>query len=195
MRVLGIFLSLSFPILCGLVSQPAHGSETATHGADFRSAVETETFSIVNEYRQANDLPLLIWDAKIAKEARRHSQDMATGDVDFGHDGFRDRVDRLKNVMSGFRGAGENVLMTDDLDHVARKAVTLWLHSPHHLKNIRGDYNYSAVGIWEGKDGALYFTQVFLKFEPQQEEADAAASSSSVMPFGMLAPASTRARP
>ena len=35
---------------------------------------------------------------------------MATGDVDFGHDGFGKRVKQLKTVMVGVNGAGENVL-------------------------------------------------------------------------------------
>src|SRR5271163_2887268 len=70
----------------------------------FRHNVEDETFALVNEYRKANDLPLLKWSEAIAKEARGHSRDMASGVVDFGHDGFQGRVDRLKAAMDGFRG-------------------------------------------------------------------------------------------
>ena len=71
----------------------------------------------------------------------------------------------MKALVAGFRGAGENVLFTTDFDGVARRAVQMWLHSPHHLKNIRGDYNLSGIGVWQGKNGALYFTQLFLKVE------------------------------
>jgi len=158
----------------------------------FRHNVEDETFALVNEYRKANDLPLLKWSEAIAKEARGHSRDMASKDVSFGHDGFGDRVDRLKADMGGFQGAGENVLMTTDLDGVARKAVTLWLHSPHHLKNIRGDYNYSAIGVAQDKDGTIYFTQIFLKIGAATAQAADEDQTQVMTPFGMLASPKTR---
>ena len=90
---------------------------------------------------------------------------MATGDADFGHGGFDDRVDEMKALVAGFRGAGENVLFTDNLNNVAESAVQMWLHSPHHLKNIRGDYNLSGIGVWQNSKGTIYFTQLFLKVE------------------------------
>ena len=161
---------------------------------DFRSKLEKQTFFLINEYRKTNELPLLAWDDTIAKVARDHSKDMATGEVDFGHEGFKDRVSQLKTVMTGFRGAGENVLMTSDPDDAAKKAVTLWLHSPHHLENIRGDFNYSGMGVWQDKDGVIYFTQIFMKFAPATEQAEAAPSGIDT-PFGMLAVPDTRARP
>jgi uncharacterized protein YkwD len=133
------------------------------HASDFQSDVEKQTFKLINEYRDRDDLPPLRWNDEIAAIARAHSRDMATGDVDFGHGGFQDRVDQLKTVIAGFEGAGENVLYTTELDEVAERAVQMWLHSPHHLKNIRGDYNFSGIGVWQSKDGALYFTQLFLK--------------------------------
>ncbi len=165
--------------------------------ADFRLGVEKETFSLVNQYRAAHDLPPLEWSEAILKEARGHSRDMASGEVDFGHDGFSGRVGRLKEGQTGFRGAGENVLMTDDLQNVARKAVDLWLRSPHHLANIRGDFNYTAVGVWQDKNGTLYFTQIFLKLAAPTpaEEAGNVPPPGVVTPFGMLAPGQARARP
>ena len=133
------------------------------HATDFQSDVEKQTFKLINAYRDRDGLPPLRWNDGIAAIARAHSRDMATGDVDFGHGGFDDRVDKLKSLIAGFEGAGENVLFTTELDEAAGRAVQMWLHSPHHLRNIRGDYNFSGIGVWRGKDGALYFTQLFLK--------------------------------
>lgn len=144
---------------------------------------------MVNQYRKASDLPPLVWDGNIAEIARAHSRDMATGEVGFGHEGFSDRVSELKAIMSGVWGAGENVLMTSNLDEVARSAVTMWLHSPHHLKNIRGDYNYSGLGVWQDKTGAIYFTQIFVKTEPVAKETQAAPEL--LTPFGILATSTT----
>jgi uncharacterized protein YkwD len=158
---------------------------------------EQETFFLVNQYRKANKLPPLQWDNAIAQVARLHSRDMATGEVDFGHDRFGSRVSQLKMVMVGLRGAGENVLETDDPNQVSENAVALWLRSPAHLHNIRGDYNYSALGVWQNKDGVIYFTQIFVKIQPQaqtvQVQAPFPAQVSS--PFGLLAPPQTRTQP
>ncbi len=162
---------------------------------EYRTAVEHQAFLLVNQYRKAHDLPPMVWTDSIAKVARGHSKDMATGEVDFGHDGFRDRIKRLMAVMTGFSGAGENVLMTTDMAEVAESAVALWLRSPHHLENIRGDYNYSGMGVWQDKDGMLYFTQIFMKFAPKTEEAETAPATGLVTPFGMLAAPNMRAKP
>jgi uncharacterized protein YkwD len=169
---------------------------TTTHtGVDFRSEVEQQTFFLVNQYRKSHDMTPFVWSDDIAKVARLNSKDMATGEVDFGHEGFSDRVAKLRTVMTGFRGAGENVLMTSELDDVAKTAGALWLHSPHHLENIRGDFNYSGMGVWQDKDGVIYFTQIFMKFAPLPVQAQAALDSGIITPFGMLAAPNTRARP
>ena len=95
--------------------------------------------------------------------------------------------------MPGVWGAGENVLYTSDLDDVARNAVQMWLHSPHHLKNIRGDYNYSGLGVWQDKDGTIYFTQIFVKTRRARTGSRRLIRSLRVItPFGMLASPETR---
>jgi uncharacterized protein YkwD len=186
---------LAFAAFSGLEAQQTHGSASSASGADYRNGVELETFSLINHYRETSKLPPLTWDGAIAKAARAHSKDMATGEVDFGHDGFGDRISRLRTVLIGLRGAGENVFMSDSLDQVARNAVTQWLRSPHHLANIRGDYNYSGLGIWQDKQGALYFTQIFVKIKPPVQETQTAPPPELVTPFGMLATPKTRTAP
>jgi uncharacterized protein YkwD len=166
-------------------------SSSAKAPADDRGALEKETFSLVNQYRKNSKLPPLLWDDGIAGVARGHSRDMAAGKVDFGHDGFGERVGRLKTMMTGLRGAGENVLKTDDPDLVAQRAVDVWLASPHHLVNIRGDYNYSGLGIWRDDQGVIYFTQIFIKIVPPQKAAQSPPPGI-VTPFGLLAAPSTR---
>jgi uncharacterized protein YkwD len=194
MRFVLSFLLL-FGTACPGLRAQTHDTAPGTIGDDFRAGVEKRTFLLVNQYRTSRDLPALIWADSIAEVAREHSRDMATGAVDFGHDGFRDRVNRLSKVMAGFAGGAENVLMTSELDSLAERAVDLWLMSPHHLKNIRGDYNYSGLGVWQDKDGVVYFTQIFMKFSPDTEQAHAEPAPEIVTPFGMLATPNTRARP
>ena len=162
---------------------------------EFRKGLEQETFLLVNDYRKKNKLPMLSWSSAIAQVAREHSKDMATGKVDFGHDGFNGRVNRLKTTLIRLNGCGENVLKTDDPNEIARKAVELWLRSPAHLHNIRGDYNCSGMGIWEDKDGMIYFTQIFAKVGPKIESAQTAPDPQVTTPFGLLAPPNPRTQP
>jgi uncharacterized protein YkwD len=192
-RFLPILAFLALAAFSGVEAQQTPGFASAGSGVDYRSGVERETFSLINQYRKTSNLPPLAWDGAIATAARAHSKDMATGEVDFGHDGFSDRISRLRTVMTGLWGAGENVFMTDNPDQVARNAVALWLRSPHHLKNIRGNYNYSGLGVWQDKGGTIYFTQIFVKIEPPAQEAQAAPPPQLVTPFGILAPPETRA--
>jgi uncharacterized protein YkwD len=192
-RLFPLVAILVLAAFSGAEAQRTSDSTSETSGPDFRGKVEKETFILVNQYRKASDLPPLTWDGAIAKEARAHSKDMATGEVDFGHDGFGDRVSRLKAVMTGLGNAGENVFMTDNLDQVARNAVTKWLHSPHHLQNIRGDYNYSGLGVWQDKEGVIYFTQIFVKIKPPAQETQAAPPPSVMTSFGMIATPKMRA--
>lgn len=190
-----------FYLIAFLILASFHGAEAQSAavvmlrpgGSEYRNEVEQETFSLVNQYRKESGLPLLTWDAAIAKSARAHSKDMATGEVDFGHDGFGDRIDHLRTVLPGLWGAGENVLFTSDPNDVAKHALAMWLHSPHHLKNIRGDYNYSGLGVWQDKDGTLYFTQIFVKIRAPVQEAESEPTPAVVTPFGMLASPETRA--
>jgi uncharacterized protein YkwD len=133
-------------------------------------ALERQVFALINEYRQGQDLPALTWNDAIAAAARGHSRDMAEGRVDFGHEGFGDRVGHLRNELGRVAGAGENVLYTDDPRDLARSAVTEWLHSPPHLHNIRGNFTCSGIGVWESADGAVYFTQIFVRLAPVAPE-------------------------
>ncbi len=190
LSLLAVFFIAAFGCLKG------QSADAAPSSTKYPSAVEKETFSLINQYRKANQLPVFAWDGEIAKEARAHSKDMATGEVDFGHEGFRERISRLKSVLPGVGGAGENVFMTDSPDRVTQNAVTQWLRSPHHLENIRGDYNYSGLGVWQDKDGAIYFTQIFVKIKKVTEEtAQAAPTPAVITPFGVLGAPDTRSRP
>ncbi len=163
-------LLLAFFFAVGACARATPDSALAASGPEASRAIEQRTFQLINAYREKDGLPALKWHDGIAKLARTHSRDMAAGDVDFGHGGFSDRVDGMKALVAGFRGAGENVFFTDNPNAVAEKAVEGWLHSPHHLKNIRGDYNFSGVGVCQASDGKIYFTQLFLKAaEPGNE--------------------------
>jgi|GEM_PF-1820371 len=188
LAVLGLFISASVNAQEAMVAKASGGA-----GTDFRSKLEQETFLLVNQYRKENKLPPFKWSDDIAVVARAHSKDMAMDKVGFGHGGFGDRVKELKSKLPGLNGAGENVLKTDDPDDVAKGAVRVWLHSPHHLANIRGDFNYSGMGVWRDDNGVIYFTQFFVKIVPPvAQPAQVTPPPTVVSPFPYLAEPKTR---
>jgi uncharacterized protein YkwD len=84
---------------------------------------------------------------------------MANKKIPFGHDGFDGRMERLSKQLKPTYSFAENVAMGAT---TAQEVVTQWLNSPGHKKNIEGDYNLTGIGIVKGKDGNLYYTQIFI---------------------------------
>ena len=162
--VCAVFLGLLF--LSG--HSPAQASVTdEAGGSELSRHLERQTFDLINAYRLREGFPRLAWNHAIAEMARHHSHDMATGEVDFGHEGFGDRMKALRGMFVAMRAGGENVFESDDTKEVAQFAVSNWLKSPPHLHNIRGDFNYSGLGLWRNKNGVYFFTQIFVKADGQ----------------------------
>ena len=112
--------------------------------------LELSVHRLVNEHRTAQGLKPFAFSSKISDIARVHSEDMARGRVGFGHDGFGSRA-----AHSG--GKAENVAY----NRTARGAVSSWLGSPGHRRNIEGSYNLTGIGIAPGRRGGYLFTQIF----------------------------------
>jgi len=124
--------------------------------------IEKEIFQLINEYREQNGLPPLQYSEVAADMAERHSRRMADKDVPFGHTGFQDRYNVLKRELPDMTAGAENVAYgADD----AAEAVELWLHSAGHMKNIRGNYTHTGIGVVRDSEGHLYFTQLFVKLQ------------------------------
>jgi uncharacterized protein YkwD len=152
-------------------------SPAQTNGSvELSRGLEKQAFALINDYRAGQGLSPLVWNGDIAEMARRHSRDMATGAIDFGHEGFGERMRQLRELFIGMRGGGENIFESDDDRGIAQAAVATWLKSPPHLHNIRGDFNYSGLGLWRNPNGAYYFTQIFVKATPA-EGSNAAESN------------------
>lgn len=123
------------------------------------TALEKSVFDQINRYRVARGLPKLSLNANISKQARIHSQNMANGKVPFSHQGFEKRVTAIPLIYSN---AAENVAFNQGYSNPAAEAVSGWLNSPGHLKNIKGKYNLTGIGVAANKKGEVYLTQIFL---------------------------------
>jgi uncharacterized protein YkwD len=121
--------------------------------------LERAIFDKINQYRVAKKLPKLKLDAKISKQARIHSQNMARHHVPFSHNGFAKRVDTISIT---YKSASENVAFNSGYDDPVEEAVSGWIKSPGHLKNIKGKYNLTGVGVAANSEGEFFLTQIFI---------------------------------
>ncbi len=111
-----------------------------------------------NQFRKAQGLPVLMMKDELNKIAKKHSVDMASGRVPFGHQGFDDRNIQAKKVIPGIHSFAENVA-SGQLSPA--EVVNLWKNSPGHRRNMVGSYKYVGIGTATDKQGIIYFTQIF----------------------------------
>lgn len=128
------------------------------------SEVEQKVFQLVNEYRSGIGLEELRWSEVIAEECRVHSQNMSSGSIAVGHDGFELRI---KNILKTIRFtiAGENIAVISGYTNPAVLAVNEWLNSSEHLANMESDFNLTGVGVARSDTGDYYITQIFVREE------------------------------
>jgi len=120
-------------------------------------SMASEILKYVNEDRNKHNLPALQMNSIESQLAEKHSRDMATGKVKFGHDGFNSRAKTIQKALGSIE-IGENVASGP---MTAREVVDGWLKSPGHKKNIEGNFILTGIGYAHDKKGDIYFTQIF----------------------------------
>ena len=135
-----------------------HSRMTAYNRVDL-SNINERILYLVNQHRKSIGKSELKMIDVASGQALQHSKDMMTGRTPFGHDGFDDRANAIKNSIGFINGAAENVAYGQ---MSAEEVVDGWLHSPGHKRNIEGDYNLTGIGVSQSRDGVLYFTQLFV---------------------------------
>ena len=141
-------------------------NNSATRTATYREKVvvtsnlNADMINEVNAYRTHKGLAPLRLLTVAASEAIRHSQDMASKKVSFGHTGFKQRAIAIANQLNGTSSTGENVAYGK---MTAKEVVAAWLKSPAHRANIEGPFTYTGAGVAKDSKGVVYYTQLFVK--------------------------------
>jgi uncharacterized protein YkwD len=132
--------------------------------ADLR-ALAQRIFEAINSQRLKHKLKPLAWDERLAEQARLHSARMAALDLLTHQDPERGAVaNRLKKAGIGWRICAENVYEERGFDDPAEEAVQGWMKSRGHRDNIlRPDVERTGVGVAARSNGALFFTQIFIR--------------------------------
>jgi uncharacterized protein YkwD len=149
--VLGISIILAQQTLAAAPTHPK-----AITDAEYQTSI----LYYVNAYRIKHHLAPLKMSNLISQEAAKHSLDMASHSMPFGHNDFDGRIKRLYQQLKECRGGAENVAYYK-LD--AKRLVEQWIASPGHRRNIEGNYNLTGIGIAHSKKGWAYYTQIFLR--------------------------------
>ncbi|UKO98724.1 CAP domain-containing protein [Nostoc sp. UHCC 0870] len=155
----------SNPASSGEQSNPASSGEQsnpASSGGQSNSnaaSIEQSVFDQINQYRASLNLPALTRNSAIDEQARGHSQNMASGQVPFSHQGAEQR---FKASGVAYKSANENVAYNQDRDP-ATSAVQSWLKSSGHLANIKSNTNVTGIGVAVNGQGVVYLTQIFMR--------------------------------
>ncbi|MEA5567554.1 CAP domain-containing protein [Anabaena sp. UHCC 0399] len=123
------------------------------------ASIEQSVFDQINQYRASLNLPALTRNSAIDEQARGHSQNMASGQVPFSHQGAEQR---FKASGVAYKSANENVAYNQDRDP-ATSAVQSWLKSSGHLANIKSNTNVTGIGVAVNGRGVVYLTQIFMR--------------------------------
>jgi len=124
------------------------------------ASMSADILRYVNEYRHKKRLAPLQANSFISSVALEHSRDMLSGKTPFGHEGFHERINRLRKRLGPIHVAAENVASGP---MSAREVVDGWLHSPGHRRNIEGNFKLTGIGLARREDGMVYFTQIFTR--------------------------------
>ena len=144
--------------LSGAGSPPATPPAPPPPPLPSATAYDDEILALVNDHRRTIGKPALVMNQVIWTQANGHSQNMASGSVPFGHDGFDARVAAIRAALGSGGSAAVNVAMGYPS---AASVVSAWLGSAGHRANIEGNSTRTGVSAVKSSDGAWYYTQLF----------------------------------
>jgi hypothetical protein len=139
------------------------GAAFAQSAPTFDSQAEQQIFQLLNRERHSRGVSTLVFDERLQRAARKHSQLMANrGEVEHQLAGEQKLAYRLGEVELRYDASGENVARTSD---AARAHVAL-MNSPGHRANILDpQFNSVGIGVVNTPDG-IYVTQDFARRLP-----------------------------
>ena len=156
-----VHLFLTFvPFLFAWTIQPApvkYKQDFETHSI-LPANLVADILSYVNDDRKQHGLSALKLSEVESSIASKHSRDMASGKVPFGHSGLNARAKAIRKALGAISSVGENVA-SGPMN--AREVVDGWLNSPGHKRNIEGDFTLTGIGYASDGKGNIFFTQIF----------------------------------
>jgi uncharacterized protein YkwD len=128
------------------------------------NAIERGIFEAINQVRRQHGRAPLLWNDRLAAEARRHSRSMAEHWF-FSHtDPARGALAaRLNEDKIPWRACAENIFQETGYEDPVKAAVDGWMRSPGHRSNILNRL-MTETGVGAAFRGSeLFVTQDFLR--------------------------------
>ena len=152
---LGLFISVIFSSFS--VKEPQ--VDTAT--------IERQVLRYSNDFRKSVRHNQLTRQKKLDEIARKHAQDMAYGRRRFSHNGFNSRFKEAGRDIRGAYSFAENLYTSTNYssEEVAQSAVKGWKTSKGHLRNLKGSFDYTGIGVVRNRKGDYYVVQVYMKVD------------------------------
>ena len=137
---------------------PAPAAQTTARAVSAVPAgLAGQIYQRINDYRSANGLGVLGYDALLQGTADVRAKESASS---FGHT-RPDGSAAVTAVTVDYTVAGENLIQVTRELATADIIVETWLASPTHKANIvLGDFSQTAIGIYES-NGTLFISQIF----------------------------------
>ena len=150
-------------IIC-LAFLPGMAQDGAYSDAD---RIGSHVHKLVNQYRNTINRHRLKRISSLDAIALGHAKNVASGRVPFSHEGFQDRVKAIKEEAPFPFVAGENLYGIDNpARYVGKRALDGWIDSPPHLKNLKGDFLFTGIGVARSPDGEWIVCQIYVgKYE------------------------------
>lgn len=120
-----------------------------------------EVLELVNEERSKYSLPSLTYSKELESVAYAHSKDMSENNY-FSHTDLSGKspFDRLSESNISYRAAAENIAAGQK---TPEEVMNSWMNSSGHRANIlNSSVTEMAVGIYEGSNYRIYWTQMFI---------------------------------
>lgn len=120
-----------------------------------------EVLELVNEERSKYSLPSLTYSKELESVAYAHSKDMSENNY-FSHTDLSGKspFDRLSESNISYRAAAENIAAGQE---TPEEVMNSWMNSSGHRANIlNSSVTEMGVGIYEGSNHRIYWTQMFI---------------------------------
>ena len=131
---------------------------TTTTPAVSYTSIELDILELVNIHRGDLGLSQLQYLDEGSVQAALHNQHMIENN-EVCHDFFGNRYEALVKSVNA-KAVSENVAFGY---RTAEAVVNAWIKSEGHRKNLEGEHTHFGISVKEGKDGKLYFTNIFVK--------------------------------
>ncbi|MES2525490.1 MAG: CAP domain-containing protein [Bdellovibrionota bacterium] len=128
---------------------------------DPKTKMIEEFMDLINDHRISLGLSTLDHTDGLQEIAQGHSQNMASGNVAFGHTGFSTRCSLGRTVIGGGNLCAENVATGQK---TVEAAFNAWMNSSGHRANIeQARVTHTGFGFAQSSSGVWYWTQIFLE--------------------------------